>query len=68
MSEENPTAQDLLMDAMFSTLKSVIIVAVDSEDSVAVWHSAKSSLYLAGMLEAAKLQVLGVAADEDEEE
>lgn len=68
-STEGPSVQELLGDAMFNgSLKTVVIVAIDEESHLKVWHSLDSNMRVAGLLEAAKLQVLEVKREEEDGE
>lgn len=74
VDEENPTVQDLLGDAMFNgKLKQIIIVGLDDDDQMIVWHTRERAMWFVGLLEAAQQQLLGiecagVGPDEDDDD
>lgn len=56
-----PSVNDLLGDAMFNgKLRHVIIVALDENDEMVVWHTCERAMWFVGLLEAAQQQLLGI--------
>jgi hypothetical protein len=74
LESEAPTVQQLLSDALFNgKLKHVIIVALDEDDTMCVWHSYEKAMWFVGLLEAAQQQLLGLsptgmAEEEDDDD
>lgn len=68
-NEEAPDVAAILGDAMFNgTLKTVVVVGIVDSGDMILWHSNECVFKLVGMLEAAKLQILGVKAEEEDDD
>jgi hypothetical protein len=62
------TPSQMLSDALFMSRKLIhlIIVGEDEDGSIIIWRSNDTTMHAVGMLEAAKLQTLGVTGSDDE--
>lgn len=70
MKDKTITPSDILSDALFRSadLEFVIVVGMNKDGDVTVWRSTDSNMHAVGLLEAAKLQTLGLVGEDDVDE